>query len=88
MMADVAPENRAVGDVGKLARFLQRYSVFPSPPCIEMTAVITTEPRSAPAAVNAGCCLIVQAADIHRQTLHQKSSSPPDRIAAMLSELF
>jgi hypothetical protein len=40
------------------------------------------------AAINASCCLVVQAGNIQRQTLHQKSGSPSDRIPAMLSKLF
>ena len=85
MVADIAQEDRTVGDIGKLTG---RKRVLRSPPSIEMTAVVATEPRAAPAAIQAGSRFVVQAAAGDRQTLHQKSGPPPNRIPAMLSELF
>jgi hypothetical protein len=32
--------------------------------------------------------LVVQAADVYGQTLHQEGSSPADRVSAMLGEFF
>ena len=88
VVANIPEKYGAFGSLCKAVVVSQRRRILRRPPSVEMTALVSSQARPAPAAVLAVSRLVVQPARSDRQALHKVRSAPANRRVALEGELL